>query len=213
MNLENKMEIKTLDGWHQFAEENKEGSWDKYCKPGDLVDEEVYDYFLDILPPHSMKRGYLQVGEPYSHRQNPATGKWQATFSTFVQVGKGVWRWCGNCFSGGLFDADAIGEAKTLQEFMKATYRVNLGMQETRPRIVCKDGFNMSVQAGVALYSNPRENLESGEYKAYEIGFPSQEEELLKPFSEEDKDYTQQVYAFVPAETVEQIIEKHGGFA
>ena len=61
MNMEIKQEIKTLSGWNVFAEENKEGSWDKYCQPGDLVDEGVYDYFLDILPPKSIKRGYLQA--------------------------------------------------------------------------------------------------------------------------------------------------------
>ena len=33
------MELKTLHGWHEFAEKNSDGSWDKYCKPGDLVDE------------------------------------------------------------------------------------------------------------------------------------------------------------------------------
>ena len=41
------MEIKTMAGWHEFAEKNSNGSWDKYCKPGDLVGEDVYDYFLE----------------------------------------------------------------------------------------------------------------------------------------------------------------------
>lgn len=29
------MEIKTMDGWHEFAKSNSNGGWDKYCKPGD----------------------------------------------------------------------------------------------------------------------------------------------------------------------------------
>ena len=84
------MEIKTMAGWHEFAEKNSNGSWDKYCKPGDLVGEDVYDYFLDVLPPRSMERGYLQVGEPHSHQANIITRKWQATYATFRRVEKGI---------------------------------------------------------------------------------------------------------------------------
>lgn len=40
------MELKTIDGWHKSGC----GDWDTYCKPGELVDEGVADYFLDILP-------------------------------------------------------------------------------------------------------------------------------------------------------------------
>ena len=29
------MELKTMQGWHEYAEKNSDGSWDKYCKPGD----------------------------------------------------------------------------------------------------------------------------------------------------------------------------------
>ena len=214
MNMEIKQEIKTLNGWNIFAEENKEGSWDKYCQPGDLVDEGVYNYFLDIMPPKSMKRGYLQIGEPYSHGLNKETGKWQATYGTFKKMRKGIWRYCGNCFAGDEFDADIIANVKSLWEYMKATYIVlEAGIQAPRPRIYCKDGFSLSVQAGNAHYSLPRENLESGEYKAFEIGYLSEEEELLKPFAEEHKNYTQQVYGFVPIDVVEKIIKKHGGFA
>lgn len=53
------MELKTIDGWHKSGC----GDWDTYCKPGELVDEGVADYFLDILPPRTMKKGYFQVGE------------------------------------------------------------------------------------------------------------------------------------------------------
>lgn len=40
------MELKTIDGWNKSGC----GDWDTYCKPGELVDEGVADYFLDILP-------------------------------------------------------------------------------------------------------------------------------------------------------------------
>lgn len=88
--------IKSIEGW----ELSPQSSWDDYAKPGDLVDESVYDYFLNILPPRSMGYGYLQVGEPYSHQFNPRTDRFEATYATFVSVEKGVYRYCGNCFAG-----------------------------------------------------------------------------------------------------------------
>lgn len=88
--------IKSIDGW----ELSPQCSWDDYAKPGDLVDESVYDYFLNILPPRSMGYGYLQVGEPYSHRFNPRTDRFEATYATFVGAEKGKYRYCGNCFVG-----------------------------------------------------------------------------------------------------------------
>jgi len=93
------IEIKTIKGW-----EDSDSDWGEYCKPGDLVEEAVYDYFLNILPPRSFTAGYLQVGEPYSHRDNPKTGIWQATYMTFVSVDNGLYRYCGNCFVGEMED-------------------------------------------------------------------------------------------------------------
>ncbi|MDO4305937.1 MAG: hypothetical protein Q4C77_03820 [Eubacteriales bacterium] len=95
--------IKTIKGWEMWTDSQEppcNTGWDQYCKPGELVDEGVYDYFLDILPPRSMGYGYLQVGEPHDHRLNPKTGKYAATYATFVRVEKGIYRYCGNCFAG-----------------------------------------------------------------------------------------------------------------
>lgn len=107
------MEIKSIKGWNQFAEEHsgENTSWDAYCKPGDLVDEEVYDYFLNILPPRTLTRTMLQVGEPHSTAMNPATGKYQSTYATFTTYEKTedygmVYRYCGNCFAGEVQDMD-----------------------------------------------------------------------------------------------------------
>ena len=99
-----------------------------------------------------------------------------------------------------------------LREWLKNTYKVNeLGFLETRPRIVCKDGFSMSVQAGYYLYSIPRIDMKSGNYEAVEIGFPSEKEELICKYAEDSSDYTETVYPYVPVEIVEQVIEKHNG--
>ena len=204
------MELKTLQGWHEFAEKNSNGSWDKYCKPGDLVDEEVYDYFLDILPPRSMSRGYLQVGEPYSSAFDPETGKWRQTYSTFQRAEKGVWMYLGNCFPGGSWDPETFVFDR-IRDFLKKTYRLKNGEQVSRPHIYCKDGFHFSIQAGAQWYCQPRKDLESGEYDAAEIGGLPEREELLLPYAEEPKKPTYTVYAFVPVSVVEEVIVKHGG--
>lgn len=71
-------ELKTIEGWHKSGC----NSWDEYCKPGDMVDQGVADYFLGILPPRTMTRNYFQVGEPYSHAINPKTMKNCGTYAT-----------------------------------------------------------------------------------------------------------------------------------
>lgn len=89
------------------------------------------------------------------------------------------------------------------------------------PHIHCKDGFSFSAQAGSVYYSWPREDLVE-EYKAVEIGYPSEDvpelheyaeidEEAYKEYYGESVDYTKQIYLYVPVEVVDMIIEKHGG--
>jgi hypothetical protein len=73
--------------------------------------------------------------------------------------------------------------------------------------IKCSDGFSMSVQASKHHYSTPRSNGTDA-YVAYEVGYPSQREELLMPFHE-CEDST--VFCWVPAEVIIQVILKHGG--
>lgn len=103
MNLTKNTEIKTIKGWEKYADEHsgENTDWGTYCKPGDIVGEDVYNYFLDILPPRSFWRGYLQVGEPHSTAMNSKTGKYQSTYATFVATDeKGVYKYCGICFAG-----------------------------------------------------------------------------------------------------------------
>ena len=69
-------------------------------KVGDLVDEAVVNYFMDLLPPVTMRRGCSQVGEPHSHKIDPKTGRARATYATFKYVANELWEYCGNCFAG-----------------------------------------------------------------------------------------------------------------
>ena len=73
--------------------------------------------------------------------------------------------------------------------------------------IKCTDGFTMSVQASEHHYSTPRTDTTTA-YVEYEVGYPSQREELLMPFHE-CEDSTE--FCWVPAEVLIQVILKHGG--
>jgi len=82
------------------------------------------------------------------------------------------------------------------------------------PRIECRDGFSFSVQASAHHYCRPRAvmtwpSLET--YTAFEVGFPSQEEELLMRYAEDQSKPTETVYGYVPVDTVLMVIAKHGG--
>ncbi len=79
--------------------------WDySEAKIGDLVEQELVDDMLDLLPPACMQPDCSQMGEAYSHRQDPDTGKWRPTFHTFKKVGgkwpNGIFEYCGKCFCG-----------------------------------------------------------------------------------------------------------------
>ena len=99
-----------------------------------------------------------------------------------------------------------------VQEFLNETYKVMGEYQMTRPKIICNDGFEMSVQAGYLLYSMPREGGKI-DYFTVEVGYPSENEELFRSFefAEDKENYTNTVYPYVDIEIVDKVIEKHNG--
>ena len=83
---------------------------------------------------------------------------------------------------------------------------------ENNPVIRCLDGFSMSVQASRTHYCLPRQdNAET--YEEVEVGFPSQEEELLTPWAElpDDVALTETIYPYVPVDVIATVILRHGG--
>lgn len=102
-----------------------------------------------------------------------------------------------------------------IKEWLKETYSThNYGYLESvdiRSRITCNDGFSMSVQASEFHYCVPRKNLPNGDYEAVEIGFPSEDEELIAEYAEDSSNLTETVYGWVPVEIVDKVIEKHCG--
>ena len=83
------------------------------------------------------------------------------------------------------------------------------------PHIVCADGFEMSVQVGAHLYSEPKKVAKR--YSKVEIGYPSEHEPLIEEyaecytFEELDIDFTDTIYPYVPVKIVDKVLKKHGG--
>lgn len=96
----------------------------------------------------------------------------------------------------------------TIEEFIKATYDYKDGYC-FRKRIVCNDGFSMSVQGSSGHYCSPRKTQDW--YTSLEIGFPSKKEKLILEYAEEKERPTNTVYGYVPIEVIQQVIEKHKG--
>lgn len=83
---------------------------------------------------------------------------------------------------------------------------------KTLPRIVCADGFSVSVQAGELLYSRPRDDY--GPWTHVEVGYPSERPEpwdVWSMLADEPDRPTSTVYGNVPLGLVADLIERHGG--
>ena len=109
-----------------------------------------------------------------------------------------------------------LAKNKDLLRCVKPIHLKNENMMtSTRlPKIICVDGFSMSVQVGFSLYSTPKKVAKR--YSAVEIGFPSEHEPLIEEFAEtfhqeDEGDYTDTVYPYVPVKIVDKVLKKHGG--
>lgn len=72
---------------------NWTGDLYEYLKFGDIVDNEMYNHFVNVMPPAALNSDYVQMGEPYSH----VNGK--PTYETLVKI-DGNWTYCGHCHWG-----------------------------------------------------------------------------------------------------------------
>lgn len=73
-----------------MADWSAAGDFEKAAKPGDLVDEEIVEEFVNCLPPTTLRGDLVQAGEPYSHQYDPEAERWRATYTTFAKV-DGEW--------------------------------------------------------------------------------------------------------------------------
>ena len=86
--------IKTMQDWKQNFSED--------FKIGDRVDNEIYEHFLNVLPPLVNRGDYFQMSEPYSWDE-----KGRNTYLTLKHDGIS-WIYMGHCCKNGLKDAPSI---------------------------------------------------------------------------------------------------------
>ena len=80
--------MKTLKEW-----DDSHLNLDQFLMIGDVVDEEIADYFLGVLPPACMSGVIIQIGEPCSHVDG------RPTYATIKRTPEG-WVYCGRCYQG-----------------------------------------------------------------------------------------------------------------
>lgn len=105
----------------------------------------------------------------------------------------------------------------SLQGAMRETFRKSaisdryMWLYPYMPYIVCKDGFSISLQVSNGNYCNSENGYQQFGYqwKEVEFGFPSEEEELLKEFAD-DEDVCNSVGS-ISIELAEEVLAKHGG--
>lgn len=68
--------VATLFNWRAEGK-----SFNQYCLPFSQVSEQIYQYFLEVLPPMYKNRGFM-VSEPYDY--DPTVN--QSTYATFCKV-------------------------------------------------------------------------------------------------------------------------------
>lgn len=85
--------VKTLKGWHESGLR----TFEDYCFPGDTVDDDMVQHFVDSVPPVLMLSSCTQGGEAYSHEADER-GAYRPTYITFHDIGGGYWQFDGYCF-------------------------------------------------------------------------------------------------------------------
>lgn len=85
------------------------GDFEKVARPGDEVELDVVQAFIDAVPPIILKAELIQAGEPYSCELDPDTGYWHDTFTTFKRE-SGHWIYCGHCFRNKTEEPKRLGE-------------------------------------------------------------------------------------------------------
>jgi hypothetical protein len=93
-----------------------------------------------------------------------------------------------------------------------------------RPRLICADGYSISVQASAFHYSTPRENLPEwhwSRFECVEVGYPEDAQGTRIAMPDDWLGYADNpsagphsdVFAWVPVQLVAEWVQAHGGLA
>tara|TARA_Y100000034_G_C6890709_1_gene409653 strand:- start:1534 stop:1848 length:315 start_codon:yes stop_codon:yes gene_type:complete len=83
-------------------------------------------------------------------------------------------------------------------------------MRAHHEKVVCEDGFTVSIQASKGNYCDPRID-DADLYTEVELGYPSQTDWLIIEYAEDKDIPTETIYGWVPVHTVYLLLTKHGG--
>lgn len=98
---DNFIKTKTMEDWKQ----SDANYFNDFCKPGDLVGQDIVDYFVNSITPILLSDRLVQAGEAYSSRIDPEDNKYKSTYITFERMDNG-WVFRGNCFKNKNYDVD-----------------------------------------------------------------------------------------------------------
>ena len=110
-------------------------------------------------------------------------------------------------------DPDNINYPQDGKYFYKKPEPEQKGRTVIMKQMEMNDGFTISVQASYGHYCFPQKTYRSeysNIYQKYELGYPSEEEELIEEYAE-GGDLTSSVYPQVPKEVLAKVVKKHGG--
>ena len=99
-----------------------------------------------------------------------------------------------------------LDPAKRIQCFGKDT---GFEFLTNVPRLVCTDGYTVSMQASAYVHCAPQDNI--GPWVAVELGFSSAADYTIAKYAEDSSNLTDTVYNMVPLIVVALLIQKHDG--
>lgn len=134
-------EKKTYSAWHEAALD-----FGDYCFPGDIVDDEIVDYFVDCMPPITLRRTCTQCGEPHGMEVDER-GVYKETYITFRRE-DGKWIFDGYCFAGENVNRDTKGSH--LERMLK---RLKAAPKTLRLKYIGRDSW------GRYVYKDERDNF------------------------------------------------------
>lgn len=113
-------QIKTLEEWQKSTEE----VFDDFCKVGEMVDQSIIDYFINLLPPICLKENYVQAGGVYVHTVDKDNNSFKPTYTTFEKEDEN-WIYRGNCFKGKNIDMTHVASKAKNNEINQMGYIEN----------------------------------------------------------------------------------------
>ncbi len=84
-------------------------------------------------------------------------------------------------------------------------------MKKMYKRVVCADGFSVSIRASSTSYCEPQYDSYIGGYTSVELGFPSDPDPFILPYAEDPDSLTETIYGYVPASVVRKMLNAHNG--